>query len=461
VDNTGRGETHRAVGSVANAREIWGEALSAIQSRVTRQSFDNWFRPLTLESIEESRVNIVLPNRFFKEWFEDHHLGLLKSVLEDLMFTKADVSLRVQDPERQPAIDARPEAMARRPVRRYRNDLPFLNPKYTFENFVVGRSNQFVHAACLAVGEQLSKAYNPLFIYGGVGLGKTHLLHAIGHLVLKRNNRIRLSYVSSEKFTNDLINAIRFDSTVEFRNRYRSLDLLLIDDIQFIAGKERTQEEFFHTFNELYDSAKQIVMSSDSLPREIPTLEERLSSRFEWGLIADIQPPDLETKAAILRKKAQAEGVRLPDEVSLFIAKNVQSNIRELEGSLVRLIAYASLTGREITLELAQETLRELNAERAKVITLPAIQRAVAEFFQVKVEDLKSRERNQGVVLPRQVAMYLSRTMTPSSLPAIGEAFGGKDHTTVIHACDKVKRRLSEDDAFRRQIETLSRTIDS
>ncbi len=461
MDNTSRGETNRSAGSVANAREIWGEALSAIQSRVTRQSFDNWFRPLTLESIEESRVNIVLPNRFFKEWFEDHHLGLLKSVLEDLMFTKADVSLRVQDPERQPAIDARPEAMARRPVRRYRNDSPFLNPKYTFENFVVGSSNQFVHAGCLAVGEQLSKAYNPLFIYGGVGLGKTHLLHAIGHLVLKRNNRVRLSYVSSEKFTNDLINAIRFDSTVEFRNRYRSLDLLLIDDIQFIAGKERTQEEFFHTFNELYDSAKQIVMSSDSLPREIPTLEERLSSRFEWGLIADIQPPDLETKAAILRKKAQAEGVRLPDEVSLFIAKNVQSNIRELEGSLVRLIAYASLTGREITLELAQETLRDLNAERAKVITLPAIQRAVAEFFQVKVDDLKSRERNQGVVLPRQIAMYLSRTMTSSSLPAIGEAFGGKDHTTVIHACDKVKRRLSEDDAFRRQIEGLSRTIAS
>jgi chromosomal replication initiator protein len=248
---------------------------------------------------------------------------------------------------------------------------------------------------------------------------------------------------------------------VEFRNRYRSLDLLLIDDIQFIAGKERTQEEFFHTFNELYDSAKQIVISSDSLPREIPTLEERLRSRFEWGLIADIQPPDLETKAAILRKKAQAEAVRLPDEVSLFIAKNVQSNIRELEGSLVRLIAYASLTGREISLELAQETLKELNAERAKVITLGAIQRAVADFFRVKVEDLKSKDRNQGIVLPRQVAMYLSRTMTASSLPAIGEAFGGKDHTTVMHACEKIKRRLAGDDGFRRQIESLTQAIAS
>jgi len=449
------------VSTVPNAREIWDEALSAVQGRIARQSFDNWFRPLSLESIEGSRIKILLPNRFFKEWFEDHYLAILKTVLEDLMFSSVEVILRVPEQENQAGIDTKVERSAKRPIRRHRNEATFLNPKYTFETFVVGSSNQFVHAGCLAVGEQLSKAYNPLFIYGGVGLGKTHLLHAIGHLVLRRNGRLRLSYVSSEKFTNDLINAIRFDSTVEFRNRYRSLDLLLIDDIQFIAGKERTQEEFFHTFNELYDSTKQIVISSDSLPREIPTLEERLRSRFEWGLIADIQPPDLETKAAILRKKAQAEAVRLPDEVSLFIAKNVQSNIRELEGSLVRLIAYASLTGREISLELAQETLKELNAERAKVITLGAIQRAVADFFRVKVEDLKSKDRNQGIVLPRQVAMYLSRTMTASSLPAIGEAFGGKDHTTVIHSCEKIKRRLAGDDGFRRQIESLTQAIAS
>jgi len=449
------------VSIVPNAREIWDEALSAVQGRIARQSFDNWFRPLSLESIEGSRIKILLPNRFFKEWFEDHYLAILKTVLEDLMFSSVEVILRVPEQENQAGIDTKVERSAKRPIRRHRNEATFLNPKYTFETFVVGSSNQFVHAGCLAVGEQLSKAYNPLFIYGGVGLGKTHLLHAIGHLVLRRNGRLRLSYVSSEKFTNDLINAIRFDSTVEFRNRYRSLDLLLIDDIQFIAGKERTQEEFFHTFNELYDSTKQIVISSDSLPREIPTLEERLRSRFEWGLIADIQPPDLETKAAILRKKAQAEAVRLPDEVSLFIAKNVQSNIRELEGSLVRLIAYASLTGREISLELAQETLKELNAERAKVITLGAIQRAVADFFRVKVEDLKSKDRNQGIVLPRQVAMYLSRTMTASSLPAIGEAFGGKDHTTVIHSCEKIKRRLAGDDGFRRQIESLTQAIAS
>jgi len=461
VDNNGGGQEMSPVSTVPNARDIWDEALSAIQGRIARQSFDNWFRPLSLESIEGSRIKILLPNRFFKEWFEDHYLAILKTVLEDLMFSSVEVILRVPEQENQAGIDTKVERSAKRPIRRHRNEATFLNPKYTFETFVVGSSNQFVHAGCLAVGEQLSKAYNPLFIYGGVGLGKTHLLHAIGHLVLRRNGRLRLSYVSSEKFTNDLINAIRFDSTVEFRNRYRSLDLLLIDDIQFIAGKERTQEEFFHTFNELYDSTKQIVISSDSLPREIPTLEERLRSRFEWGLIADIQPPDLETKAAILRKKAQAEAVRLPDEVSLFIAKNVQSNIRELEGSLVRLIAYASLTGREISLELAQETLKELNAERAKVITLGAIQRAVADFFRVKVEDLKSKDRNQGIVLPRQVAMYLSRTMTASSLPAIGEAFGGKDHTTVIHSCEKIKRRLAGDDGFRRQIESLTQAIAS
>ena len=461
MDNNGGGQEMSPVSTAPNAREIWDEALSAIQGRIARQSFDNWFRPLSLESIEGSRIKILLPNRFFKEWFEDHYLAILKTVLEDLMFSSVEVILRVPEQENQAGIDTKVERSAKRPIRRHRNETTFLNPKYTFETFVVGSSNQFVHAGCLAVGEQLSKAYNPLFIYGGVGLGKTHLLHAIGHLVLRRNGRLRLSYVSSEKFTNDLINAIRFDSTVEFRNRYRSLDLLLIDDIQFIAGKERTQEEFFHTFNELYDSTKQIVISSDSLPREIPTLEERLRSRFEWGLIADIQPPDLETKAAILRKKAQAEAVRLPDEVSLFIAKNVQSNIRELEGSLVRLIAYASLTGREISLELAQETLKELNAERAKVITLGAIQRVVADFFRVKVEDLKSKDRNQGIVLPRQVAMYLSRTMTASSLPAIGEAFGGKDHTTVIHSCEKIKRRLAGDDGFRRQIESLTQAIAS
>ena len=438
----------------ASAKELWEEALSIIQQRVAKASFDAWFRPLTLEGVEDGRVRVLIPNRFFKEWFEDHYVGLLKSTLEDLLFTKVEISLRLPDSEA--AAAAAREEVARRAPRRPRDDnSQFINPKYTFETFVVGSSNQFAHAASLAVAEQPSKAYNPLFLYGGVGLGKTHLLHAIGHLVMARDPRMRISYVSSEKFTNDLINAIRFDTTVEFRNRYRSLDVLLIDDIQFIAGKERTQEEFFHTFNALYESGKQIVISSDSLPREIPTLEERLRSRFEWGLIADIQVPDLETKAAILRRKSQAEGVRLPDEVSLYIAKNVRSNIRELEGSLVRILAYAHLNKREINLALAEEVLKELRDDPARILTMASIQKAVADYYTVHVEDLKSRARNRSVVVPRQVAMFLCRRHTHKSFPEIGEAFGGKDHTTVIHAVEKVERRMKVDDQLRKQVEEL------
>jgi len=445
--------------SSANARELWDEALSVIRNRISRQSFEAWFRPLSLGVVEDHRINVHLPNRFFKEWFEEHYLSLLRTALEDLMFTKVEVVLLLPDKEAAPQAVVREESTHHRASRRARDGAAHFNPKYSFESFVVGSSNQFAHAACLAVAEQLSKAYNPLFIYGGVGLGKTHLLHAIGHLGLQRNPRIKVSYVSSEKFTNDLINAIRFDATVEFRNRYRSLDLLLIDDIQFIAGKERTQEEFFHTFNDLYDSSKQLVISSDSLPREIPTLEERLRSRFEWGLIADIQPPDLETKAAILRKKAQAEGVRLPDEVSLFIAKHAKSNIRELEGSLVRLVAHASFTNREVSLELAQEVLKDLTAEQLRIPTIPSIQKAVAEFYGVRVEDLRSRGRNKSIVLPRQVAMYLCREIVKASLPDIGEGFGGKDHTTVIHSCQKVKRKIAGEDTFRKQIHDLTALV--
>ncbi len=442
--------------STSNAREIWDEALSVIQNRISRQSFEAWFRPLNLGPVEDGRINVLLPNRFFKEWFEEHYLGLLRSALEDLMFTKVEVVLLLPDKEASPSALPRDEPPQRRASRRPRDAAVHFNPKYSFDSFVVGSSNQFAHAASLAVAEQLSKAYNPLFIYGGVGLGKTHLLHAIGHLALQRDPRIKVSYVSSEKFTNDLINSIRFDATVEFRNRYRSLDLLLIDDIQFIAGKERTQEEFFHTFNDLYDSSKQLVISSDSLPREIPTLEERLRSRFEWGLIADIQPPDLETKAAILRKKAQAEGVRLPDEVSLFIAKHAKSNIRELEGCLVRLVAHASFTNREVSLELAQEVLKDLTAEQQRLPTIPSIQKAVADFYGVRVDDLRSRGRNKSIVLPRQVAMHLCREIVKASLSDIGEGFGGKDHSTVIHSCQKVKRKMAGEEAFRKQVHDLS-----
>ena len=442
--------------SASNMRELWDEALSVIRSRISRQSFEAWFRPLSLGPVEDHRIHILLPNRFFKEWFEEHYLGLLRSALEDLMFTKAEVVLVLPETEAAPGAVAPGEVSPQRATRKAREVTPLFNPRYTFESYVVGSSNQFAHAACMAVGEQLSKAYNPLFIYGGVGLGKTHLLHAIGHLALQRHPKLKVSYVSSEKFTNDLINAIRFDATVEFRNRYRSLDLLLIDDIQFIAGKERTQEEFFHTFNDLYDSTKQIVISSDSLPREIPTLEERLRSRFEWGLIADIQPPDLETKAAILRKKAQAEGIHLPSEVALFIAKHAKSNIRELEGALVRLVAHASFTNREICLELAQEVLKDLTAEQQRLPTIVSIQKAVADFYGLRVDDLRSRGRNKSIVLPRQVAMYLCREIVKASLPDIGDGFGGKDHSTVIHACEKIKRKMAGEELFRKQVQDLS-----
>lgn len=443
-------------GQSALSQEVWQAALSNIQRQLVHHSFATWFRPLTLGSVKANRIQVLLPNRFFKEWFEEHYLELLRSALEDLLFTRVEVDLMVpnQDP---PPPPPPPQAPPKRTPRRPAPSIS-LNTKYTFDTFVVGSGNQLAHAASLAVAEQISRVYNPLFIYGGVGLGKTHLLHAIGHFLLERDSLVRISYVSSEKFTNDLINAIRFDATTEFRNRYRSVDILLIDDIQFIAGKERTQEEFFHTFNDLYNASKQIVLTSDSIPKDIPGLEERLRSRFEWGLIADIQPPDLETKAAILRKKAQAEGVQIPDEVSLFIATNVKSNVRELEGHLVRIVAYASLTNQAITLELAREVLKELvDADRA--ITMPRILEVVTDFYRLKEKEILSKSRHKSIVLPRQVAMYLCRTQTNASLPDIGAEFGGKDHSTVIHACAKVRELMAKDDKFRKQLNDLTNLL--
>jgi len=438
------------------SQEVWQAALSNIQRQLVHHSFATWFRPLTLGTATGNRLQILLPNRFFKEWFEEHYLELLRSALEDLLFTRVEIELVV------PNEDATPPPPPQQPppkrTARRSTSSNSLNAKYTFDSFVAGAGSQLAHAASLAVAEQISKAYNPFFVYGGVGLGKTHLLHAIGHHVLERENLVRVSYVSSEKFTNDLINAIRFDATTEFRNRYRSVDVLLIDDIQFIAGKERTQEEFFHTFNDLYNASKQIVLTSDSIPKEIPGLEERLRSRFEWGLIADIQPPDLETKAAILRKKAQAEGVQIPDEVSLFIATNVKSNVRELEGYLVRIVAYASLTNQAITLDLAREVLKELvNGDRT--ITIPRILEVVGDFYRIKEKELLSKSRHKSIVLPRQIAMFLCRTHTNASLPDIGTEFGGKDHSTVIHACTKIRELMARDEKFRKQLHDLTNLL--
>jgi len=330
-----------------------------------------------------------------------------------------------------------------------------LNPKYTFDSFVVGSSNQFAHAAARAVAEIPSKSYNPLFIYGGVGLGKTHLMHAIGHYIQARQKRLVLVYMSADRFINEMINAIRFDRLPSFRQKYRSIDVLLVDDIQFIAGKDRTQEEFFHIFNALHDGQKQIVISSDCPPRQIPTLEERLHSRFEWGLIADIQPPDIETKVAILRKKAEAERVEIPENVSLFIASKVRTNIRELEGSLIRLIAYASLTGRDIDLSLAQETLKDLLHTEEKPITIEMIQKFVADHFNVKLTDLKAKNNAKSVAEPRQIAMYLTKTLTKASLPEIGKEFGGKHHSTVIHSVRKIDGLRKRDPEFDRLINSF------
>jgi chromosomal replication initiator protein len=443
-------------------QEIWNQALARAAQTISRQSLETWLQPAQLLSLEGGLAQVGVPNRFFKEWIEEHYAKDLREALQAVLSRPVKIAICVSElSSPAPPVETEERRRSPRSAPRAGTIPTHLNPKYTFESFVVGACNQFAQAASLRVAEEPSRSYNPLFIYGGFGLGKTHLLHAIGNRALERNSSLRVCYISSEKFMNELINSIRYDSAVEFRNRYRSVDLLLVDDIQFIAGKERTQEEFFHTFNALHEAHKQIVISGDSLPKEIPTLEERLRSRFEWGLIADIQPPDLETKTAILRKKAEAEGIVLPDDVSLFIANRVKSSIRELEGCLVRIVAFSSLTGRQIDLEMAQEILKELEDSEEKTVTVSQVQQIVAEYYSLKVSDLKSKNRNKSVVIPRQVAMYLARTLTSSSLPEIGKMFGGKDHTTVIHACNKVKNKMDQEKAFRKEVETITKRITS
>jgi chromosomal replication initiator protein len=389
---------------------------------------------------------IQVPNTHFRDWLTKHYTGVIHESLDELDRKEIDVVFEAAVATSEPVSS--PASPANSSVASQTKEPPSLNPKYTFDSFVVGTSNQFAHAAARAVAESPSRAYNPLFIYGGVGLGKTHLLHAIGQQIWQQKQNVWLVYISAEKFMNDLINAIRYDRILDFRRRLRSIDVLLIDDIQFIAGKERTQEEFFHTFNALYDAQKQIAISSDSPPRAIPTLEERLHSRFEWGLTADIQAPDLETKVAILRKKADAERVYIPDNVAIFIASKIKSNVRELEGSLIRLIAFSSLTGRAIDLDLAQEVLRDLLPNDNRIINLDMIQKFVADHYSLKISDLKARNNSKSVALPRQIAMYLAKQLTGASLPDIGKSFGGKHHSTVIHSIRKVKGMRSADADF-------------
>ncbi len=434
---------------------LWTRMLSALEGKIPAAAIDSWFRPSRLLAVEGDHLQIGVPNKFSRDWLEEHHLDALRAAAKDCLGGAPRISF-VIDRSVHPASGSREVPAAQTPRATAAGGL---NPRYTFETFVVGSSNQFAQAACLAVAELPSKTYNPLFLYGGVGLGKTHLLHAVGHQMNRLYPQLAVLYLSSERFTNDLINSIRYDRTVEFRAKYRTIDLLLIDDIQFLSGKERTQEEFFHTFNDLYDSKRQIVVSSDRSPKDIPDLEERLRSRFEWGLIADIQPPDFETRVAILKKKAEIERVRFPDDVAFLVASRVKSNIRELEGSLTRMIAFCALSGREMSVDLAQDVLADLWGEEEKVITIEQIQRKVSDFFGVKLSEIKARNRTKAVAFPRQVAMYLSRQLTHASLAEVGRAFGGKDHTTVLHAANKIQTLLQEDPKLKKALESLIQGI--
>lgn len=424
---------------------LWDEVLARVEGKVNPHSFAIWFRPTGCLLEDGGRLVVGVPSPQFKDWITKNYQPVISEALLDL--GRPDVQVVFEPgPRPDPAI----AAVEGEPV-----PTSALNGKYTFESFVVGSSNQFAHAAARAVAEIPSKSYNPLFLYGGVGLGKTHLMHAIGHYIQARNRQLQLVYISTDRFINEMINAIRFDRLPAFRAKYRAVDVLLVDDIQFIAGKDRTQEEFFHIFNALHDAQKQIVISSDCPPRQIPTIEERLHSRFEWGLIADIQPPDIETKVAILRKKAEAERVELPENVALFIASKVRTNVRELEGSLIRLVAYASLTGREIDLPLTQETLRDLLHTEEKPINIEMIQKFVADRYNVKIAELKAKNNAKAVAEPRQIAMYLTKTLTRASLPEIGKSFGGKHHSTVIHSIRKVEGQRKADPEFDRLINSF------
>jgi chromosomal replication initiator protein len=452
---------------------IWDLVLEHIEGKVGRHSFHTWFKPTSLLEDDGARISVCVPNLLFTEWLPKHYSVVVAEALREagrpdctVLFvpetegaSAGSAALTSIHPPVQvvpaPLVEATPPSPAGEPSRADQLPLPTppggLNPRYSFDTFIVGASNQFAHAACRAVAEAPSRSYNPLFIYGGVGLGKTHLMHAIGQYVLQHNRGIRLTYISSERFMNEMINAVRYDRILDFRERYRSVDVLLVDDIQFVSGKEGTQNEFFHTFNALHDAQKQIVISSDRPPHEIPALEERLRSRFEWGLIADIQPPDLETRLAILRSKAERGGRQIPDEILEAIAQRMQSNIRELEGALNRIVAYADLRGIPLTAELVDSALADLMPKHRDLEPQRILQ-MVADAFNITVDQILARNRTRQVALPRQIAMYLLREEAQISLPQIGEVLGGRDHTTVMYGCDKVADLLEQDDRLRRQV---------
>ncbi len=428
---------------------LWDHALKLIKTELTPASFNAFFKPIEPIKIKDRTILLSVPNDFTKGILEARYMNLIEGSINQISSLKYKIRFILDEEELK---DYEEDHKTKIEIPSYSN----LNPKYTFDTFVIGNSNRFAHAACVAVAEAPARAYNPLFLYGGVGLGKTHLMHAIGHHILSHTKKAKVVYVSSEKFTNELINSIKDDRNEEFRNKYRNVDVLLVDDIQFIAGKERTQEEFFHTFNALHEANKQIIISSDRPPKEIPTLEDRLRSRFEMGLITDIQAPDFETRMAILRKKAQMENILVPNEVMVHIAKNIKSNIRELEGALIRVVAYSSLTNREITFDLATEALKDIiSSSRPQEINVQIIKEKVSEYFSIKMEDFTSKKRTRAIAYPRQIAMYLSRELTDLSLPKIGEDFGGRDHTTVIHAHEKISAEIKTNMDLKEKIDKL------
>ncbi|TCP22152.1 chromosomal replication initiator protein DnaA [Scopulibacillus darangshiensis] len=447
-----------------NIHDLWNQALAHIQKKLSKPSFETWLKATTAHSLEDNTIIITAPNEFARDWLESRYSSLISDTIKDLTGSELDVKFiipqNITEDEQFNINQLKKKSDRKNGNQAEETKKSMLNSKNTFDTFVIGAGNRFAHAASLAVAEAPAKAYNPLFIYGGVGLGKTHLMHAIGHYVMEHNADAKVVYLSSEKFTNEFINSIRDNKGVEFRNKYRNVDVLLIDDIQFIAGKESTQEEFFHTFNTLHEESKQIVISSDRPPKEIPTLEDRLRSRFEWGLITDITPPDLETRIAILRKKAKADGLDMPNEVMLYIANQIDTNIRELEGALIRVVAYSSLINQDINVDLAAEALKDIiPSSKPKVITIKDIQMVIGEEYNVKLEDFAAKKRTKSIAFPRQIAMYLSRELTDYSLPKIGEEFGGRDHTTVIHAHEKISKLLSSDRELQKSIQDITEQL--
>lgn len=444
-----------------NIDELWQAALTKIEEKVSKPSYDTWLKNTLAVELNKTTLTVSAPNEFARDWLENQYTKVINEVLEEVTGSRLETKFII--PDTSPEVEeVKQEKKELKPLSNQDFPKSMLNEKYTFDTFVIGAGNRFAHAASLAVAEAPAKAYNPLFIYGGVGLGKTHLMHAIGHYVREHNPDAKVAYVTSEKFTNEFINAIMENKSNAFRNKYRNIDVLLIDDIQFIAGKESTQEEFFHTFNALHEESKQIIISSDRPPKEIPTLEDRLRSRFEWGLITDITPPDLETRIAILNKKAKAEGLEIPNEVMLYIANQINTNIRELEGALIRVVAYSSLVNQDIDAALAAEALKDIiPSNKPKEITVEGIQEVVSRKYSIRMEDFAAKKRTKSIAFPRQIAMYLSRELTDLSLPKIGEEFGGRDHTTVIHAHEKITNLIAEGGSFSKEIDELIETIKS